>query len=205
MINFKGEKKPKELLPAGAYIATLYSVVQLGTMNGEYKGQPTKKNKIRLTWELPEEMREFDGEQKPMVVGKTYTASIYEQAKLRPIVEGILGEIDEDTFAIEKLVGKPCMVQLAPAEYLGNEYMDVVSCTQLPKSVPVAKQINPSVYLDYQEGWDEAVYEALPNWMKEKMADSEEMKARNGTSPNEPLYSGQTAPDGSFDANSIPF
>lgn len=183
-IDFKGEKKPKELLPAGAYIATIYSVVQLGTMNGEYKGTATKKNKIRITWELPEELREFDGEKKPMVVGKTYTASIYEQAKLKPIVEGILGEIDEDTFAIENLVGKSCMVQLAPAEYLGNEYMDVVSATQLPKSVPAPKQINPSVYLDYQEGWNDAVYEALPNWMKEKMAESAEMKARNGFSEN---------------------
>ncbi len=181
-IDFGNKKTPKELLPAGAYIATLYSVVQLGTMSGEYKGAPTKKNKIRLTWELPEEMREFDGEMKPMVVGKTYTASLYEQAKLRPIVEGILGEIDEETFSIEKLVGKPCMVQLAPAEYLGNEYMDVVSCTQLPKSVPAPKQINPSVYLDYQEGWDEAVYENLPKWMKDKMAESEEMKSRAGVS-----------------------
>lgn len=179
-INFKSEKKPKELLPAGAYIATLYSVVQFGTMNGEYKGQPTKKNKIRLTWELPEELRDFDGEQKPMVVGKTYTASIFEQAKLRPIVEGILGEVDEETFSIESLVGKPCMVQLAPAEYLGNEYMDVVSATQLPKSVPAPKQINPSVYLDYQEGWNDEVYANLPQWMKDKMADSEEMRKRNG-------------------------
>lgn len=179
-INFKNEKKPKELLPAGAYIATLYSVVQFGTMNGEYKGKATKKNKIRLTWELPEELREFDGEMKPMVVGKTYTASIFEQAKLRPIVEGILGEINEDTFSIESLVGKACMVQLAPAEYLGNEYMDVVSATQLPKSVPAPKQINDSVYLDYQESWSDEVYANLPQWMKDKMADSEEMKARNG-------------------------
>lgn len=184
-INFKGEKKPKELLPAGAYIATLYSVVQFGTMNGEYKGKPTKKNKIRLTWELPEELREFDGEQKPMVVGKTYTASIFEQAKLRPIVEGILGEVDEETFAIENLVGKSCMVQLAPAEYLGNEYMDVVSATQLPKSVPAPKQMNASVYLDYQEAWDDQVYADLPQWMKDKMADSEEMKARSGFSAKE--------------------
>lgn len=187
-INFKGEKKPKEILPAGAYIATVYSVVQLGTMNGEYLGKPTKKNKIRITWELPEEIREFDGEQKPMVVGKTYTASIYEQAKLRPIVEGILGEIDEDTFTIESLVGKPCMVQLAPAEYQGTEYMDVVSATQLPKSDPAPKQVNPSVYLDYQEAWSDEVYANLPQWMKDKMAESEEMKERTGfAAKDEPM------------------
>lgn len=179
-IDFGAKKEPRELPPAGAHIATIYSVVQLGTMQGEYKGKPTSKNKIRITWELPDEMRELDGQMKPMVVGKTYTASLYEQAKLRPIVEGILGEIDEETFTIESLVGKSCMVQLAQEEYLGNEYMDIVSATQLPKSVPAPKQINPSVYLDYQEGWNDTVYEALPNWMKEKMAESEEMKNRAG-------------------------
>lgn len=182
-IDFKGEKKPKELLPAGAYIATIYSIVQLGTMKGEYMGKETRKNKIRITWELPEEMREFDGKMKPMVVGKTYTASLYEQAKFRPIAEGILGEIDEDTFAFESLVGRSCMIQLSPAEYLGNEYMDVVSATQLPKSVKAAEQINPSVYLDYNEGWDDDVYTELPQWMKDKMAESEEMQAKNKYGP----------------------
>lgn len=199
-INFKGDKKPKELLPAGAYIATIYSVVQLGTMKGEYAGKETRKNKIRITWELPEEMREFDGEMKPMVVGKTYTASLFEQAKLRPIVEGILGEIDEDNFTAENLVGKSCMVQLAPAEYLGNEYMDVVSATMLPKSVPAPKQINPSVYIDYQEGWKEEVYEALPQWMKDKMAESEEMRERSLAKG-----SGIEYPDSEISPDDIPF
>lgn len=199
-IDFGAKKEPRELPPAGAHIATIYSVVQFGTMDGEYKGKATSKNKIRITWELPEEVRDFDGEKKPMVVGKTYTASLYEQAKLRPIVEGILGEIDEETFKIENLIGKSCMIQLAQEEYLGNEYMDVVSATQLPKSVPAPKQINPSTYLDYQEGWDDAVYEKLPNWMKEKMAESNEMKARNGFSDKS-----DELPDVGFDASSIPF
>lgn len=182
-IDFAAKKAPKELLSAGAYIATLYSVVQLGTMKGEYKGTETHKNKIRLTWELPEEMREFDGEMKPMVVGKTFTASLYDQSKLRPIVDGMFGGLSpeqEADFLIEKLVGKSCMIQLVPAEYLGNEYMDVVSATQLPKSVPAPKQINPSVYLDYQEGWSDEVYAGLPQWMKDKMSESDEMKKRNG-------------------------
>ena len=189
MIDFKGTDKPKELAPVGAHIATIYSIVQLGTMQGEYMGKPTRKNKIRITWELPEELRDFDGEMKPMVVGKTYTASLYEQSKLRPIVEGILGGLSpeqESDFAIESLIGKSCMIQLAHAEYNGNEYADVVSCTQLPKSVKAPKQINPSVYLDYQESWDEAVYESLPQWMKDKMAESEEMKARKSGYPEEP-------------------
>lgn len=183
-IDFKGTEKPKELVPAGAHIATLYSIVELGTMDGEYMGNPTSKRKIRLSWELPEEMREFDGEQKPMVVGKTYTASLFKQSQLRPIVEGMLGgltEEQEETFDIKSLLGKSCMVQISHEEYNGNKFASVVSCTQLPKSVKAPAPVNPSVYFDYAE-FNEEVYGKLPKWMKDKMAESHEMKARNGTS-----------------------
>lgn len=185
MIDFSNDK-PRELPPAGGHIGTLYSIVELGTMAGEYMGQPTMKRKIRLTWELPEETREFDGMQKPMVVGKTYTASLFEQSKLRPIVEGMLGGLTDDmeeNFDIKTLVGKSCMIQIAHEEYNGNKYASVVSCTQLPKSVKAPAQFNDSVYFDYAT-FDEKTYEALPNWMKEKMAESSEMKARNGFSEN---------------------
>lgn len=184
MIDFKNSDKPREVVPAGGHIATLYSIVELGTMETEYMGEKKLSRKIRLTWELPEELREFDGVQKPMVVGKTYTASLYEQAKLRPIVEGMLGgltEAQEESFDIKSLLGTSCMIQVATEEYNGNKYASVVSCTQLPKSVTAPAQFNDSVYFDYAT-FDEKTYEALPNWMKDKMAESSEMKTRNGIS-----------------------
>lgn len=185
MISFSNSDKPKELVPSGAHIATLYSIVELGTMEGEYMGNPTKKRKIRLTWELPEETRDFDGAQKPLVVGKTYTASLFEQAKLRPIVIGILGSLseeEEESFDIKNLLGKSCMLQVSHEEYNGRKYANVASCTQLPKSVKAPKQVNESVYFDYAT-FDEAEYAKLPQWMKDKMAESIEMKERNGVSP----------------------
>lgn len=186
MIDFKNSDKPREVVPAGGHIAILYSIVELGTMQIEYAGEKKMSRKIRLTWELPEELREFDGVQKPMVVGKTYTASLYEQAKLRPIVEGMLGgltEAQEETFDIKSLLGTACMIQVATEEYNGNKYASVVSCTQLPKSVKAPAQFNDSVYFDYAT-FDEETYNNLPNWMKEKMDESAEMKARNGFSEN---------------------
>lgn len=182
MIDFKGTEKQKELVPQGAHVATLYSIVELGTMRGEYAGQETFKRKIRLTWELPEEMREFDGEQKPMVVGKTFTASLFEMAKLRPIVVGMLGSLSEEEeadFDIKNLLGRSCMLQISHEEFNGRKYANVASCTQLPKSVQAPKQVNTAVYFDYAT-FDEDEYAKLPQWMREKMQDSQEMKARHG-------------------------
>lgn len=184
MIDFSAkDQKPRELVPAGAHVARLYSIVEIGTIEGEYMGNPTQKRKVRLTWELPEETREFDGEMKPLVIGKTYTISLFEQAKLRPIVVGMLGgltEEQEENFDIKSLLGQPCMLQVTHEEFSGRKYANVAGATQLPKSVKAPKQYNENVYLDYAEGWDDAVYGKLPQFIKDKMAESHEMKARNG-------------------------
>lgn len=181
MITMQNDSKPRELPPAGAHVAILYSIIELGTMEGEYMGKPTLKKKIRLNWELPEEIREYDGVQKPMVVGKTFTASLFEQSKFRPIVVGMLGgltEEQEETFDVKSLLGRGCMVQIAHDEYNGTKFANVVSVTQLPKSVKLPKQFNPTKYLDYSDGWDDDIYDSLPQFIKDKMAESQEMKAR---------------------------
>jgi hypothetical protein len=202
-IDFKGSDKPREIIPPGTYPAVLYSIVELGTMDGEYMGKPTSKRKIRLTWELPSETREFDGVEKPLVVGKTYTASLFEQSRLRPIVEGMLGGLtdeEEETFDIKSLLGKTCLVQIVAGEYNGNKYADLIGASQLVKGMPEPKPFNPQVYFDYAE-FDQEVYDGLPNWMKEKMAESQEMKARNGgVSPEK-----ATSADDDINPEDIPF
>lgn len=188
MIDFKGEKKETILVPAGAHIAILYSIIELGTMHGEYMGQPKTQKKIRLSWELPEETAEFDGEKKPLVVGKTFTASLYEQAKLRPIVAGMLGgltEEQEEVFNIKDLLGKACILQVSHDEYMGRKFANILSAAQLPKGTSKPVQTNPSLYLDYSDGWDETVYTSLPQWLKDKMAESDEMKARQEVRPED--------------------
>jgi len=184
MIDFKGAEKPKELVPQGAHVAILYSIIELGTMEIEWNGEKKLSRKLRLTWELPEETREFDGEKKPMVIGKKYTASLFEQSKLRPIVVGMLGSLSEDAeenFDIKSLLGRACMLQVSHEEFNGKKYANVVAATQLPKSIKAPKQFNPSQYLDYADGWDETIYQSLPQWMKDAMSESQEMKKRNNT------------------------
>ena len=180
MIDFNAEKPVRELVPTGNHIARLYSIIEIGHVTEEYMGQEKRMHKIRLTWELPEEKREFDGEQKPMVIGREYTVSLYEGSNLRPIVEGMLGELDEENFDIKELLGKPCMLQVVhkTSKTSGREYALISSAAQLPKGLKAPEQFNPSVYLDYKEGWDDAAYEALPQFIKDDMAESEEMKSR---------------------------
>ncbi len=60
----------------------------------------------------------------------------------------------------------------------GKEYAVVASTAPLPKKMTAPEPFNPQVYLDYHEGWDEAVYEKLPQFIKDDMATSTEMQER---------------------------
>lgn len=183
MIPLKNESKEREIIPAGNYVAVLYSIVQIGTVPESYMGEEKMLAKVRFTWEIPKLQREFDGVMKPMVIGDDYTISWGEKANLRKVVQGILGETPEDEgFDLKSLLGTACMLQVinGVGKASGRKYAAVGSVAQLPEEITPPKQFNPSTYLDYQEGWDSEVYTALPQFIKEKMAPSQEMKARAG-------------------------
>ncbi len=201
MIPIKNEK-PREIVPEGSYAARVYSIVQIGNVPNTFPGSeyPTVP-KLRITWEL-DETREFDGEQKPLVIGAKYTISLGEKSNLRPIVEGILGKLDEEdieNFDMKSLMGKTCMVSvLHKTSKTGKEYALVASTAALPKKMTAPEPFNPQVYLDYHEGWDDAVYEKLPQFIKDDMATSTEMQSRS-VSTNQPgAYPENTLGDSPF-------
>jgi hypothetical protein len=43
------------LIEAGSYAARCYSMVHIGTIEEEFNGEKKKRNKVRLTWEIPSE------------------------------------------------------------------------------------------------------------------------------------------------------
>lgn len=188
MISLKSDTKPRELVPAENHIARLYSIVEVGTVPVAYKEEPSRQ--VRLTWELPEEMREFNGENKPMVIGGKYTASMYKEAKLRKIVEGIVGKMTDeeaDEFDLHTILGKACMLNVVhTVGKNGKTYANVASAAPLPKAVKdIPTQFNDSVWFDYSE-FDQVVFEKLPEWMRKEMMESEEYKNR-GTMAADPF------------------
>lgn len=201
MINLKGEKTEREIVPEGNHIARLYSIIELGTVPVAYKEEPVRQ--VRFTWELPEEMREFDEKQKPMVIGNAYTASMYKEAKLRKIVEGVVGKMTDaeaDEFDLHSVIGKPCMLNVVHTlAKNGKTYANVASAAPLPKAVKeVPEQINPSLYFDYAD-FEDATYEKIPQWIRNEMAESEEMKKRVSDLAN------STVAESPTDASAIPF
>jgi len=152
----------------------------MGTHTTTWQGQEKSQQKVRLTFELPNELAEFNGETKPMVMGAEYTVSLADLSKLKPIIEGLVGrkltDAEKANFSkeeFEKLLGKSCMISVVHNESDGNTYANIATVSPLLKGVTVPEQINPSVIYDIAQGEDET-FAKLPEFMQKKIRLSHE-------------------------------
>jgi hypothetical protein len=211
VINATNDSKPRELVPAGNQVARCYSMVHLGTNIEEYMGEKKAMNKVRISWELPEEMRVFDeakGEQ-PMSISKEYTLSMFEKANLRKELEGWRGkgftEEEAKVFDITKLLGKSCLLNIIhKTSKSGNEYAVINSISSLPKGMTCPKQINPTFEFNFQDKFDLKVLESLPQFMKDKIKTSVEFKAINNPEDQDLTHDDGYTPDAE-PADDLPF
>jgi hypothetical protein len=169
--------------PSGTHPAVLVQLIDLGTQEGEYEGKVTHRRKIRMVFELHSlEAQTDDG--KPMVVGRDFTLSSHENAGLRKFIEGWRGKAFSDDeasdFDYKVMLGKPCILNIthdkAPS---GKVYANVNTASRLMTGMTAPAQVNPSVYF-YLGEYDAAVFDGLPQWLKDKIGKSPEFKEVTG-------------------------
>lgn len=177
--------QPRELIPSGNYIARCYSMIHIGTTQKNIMGEQKTLNEVRIGWELPTELKVFNPEkgEQPRVISKEYTLSMGDKANLRKMLASWRGQdftVEETkSFDITKLLGKTCMLNIIhkPSKKDPTKiYEEIGSVSPMPKGMPCPDQINPTVVLSYDDfNWN--VYEALPDFIKDKVKSSEEFIA----------------------------
>lgn len=170
----KAEGGERILVPAGTHVARAYGIVDLGT---QYSAKFSNwAHKILIQWELPTE-RMDDG--RPLAISKTYTLSTNEKASLRKDLESWLGRSisakeERDGFPIGSMLGAPCMLSVVHSEGSnGKVYANIGAVMSVPKGMTVPEQENPAVVYEVENGKD-AVFNALPDWIKQKIEQSKE-------------------------------
>lgn len=170
-----------EPIPAGNYVARCYQMIHIGTVTETIMGVEKKLNKVRLTFELPTETKVFkeeNGEQ-PHVISKEFTLSMHEKSTLRKYLESWRGkgftELEAERFDITVLCGKPCMLNIIHnvSKNTGKTYADISSISAMPKGLQCPPQVNENSILSYDD-FDHEKFEALPDFIKEKVKASEE-------------------------------
>jgi|LakMenE01Jun11ns_1017448.scaffolds.fasta_scaffold9768239_1 hypothetical protein len=172
-----------EPIATGNYPARCYSMVHLGTVEENILGTVKKLNKVRVTWELPTELKVFKEEkgEQPCVISKEFTLSLHEKATLRNFLKNWRGKdfTDEEakSFDIETLVGAPCMLNIThkPKKDGSGVYAEIGSVSAMPKGFVCPEQINPSFIFTYDD-FDISKFEILPEFMRNKMVNSDEYK-----------------------------
>lgn len=188
-------QKTFTLAPAGTHVARVYRFMNLGTRFQEFQGK-TKDypdTLITFTLELPNEMNEFEYEDKetgekkqvskPFVISREFTLSMGRKSNLRPFVEGIIGTSlsDEEAgnFDIEQLVGMACQATITHTKSKDGErtYANLTSVAPLMKGVEAPAAINAPVIQDVKTmSFDEI--KDLPDFVRNKIVVSDEYKER---------------------------
>lgn len=181
MINATNNRIERELIPAGNYIARCYSMVHIGTVKEIIKGEEKRLNKVRITWELPTELRVFNEEkgEQPIVISKEYTLSMNEKSNLRKDLESWRGrafsELQAKSFDICALLGVPCMLNIIhKMNKSDKEYATISNISSIPKGFECPAQINKNFEWNFEDKWDEIELENFPDFIKEKIKSSEE-------------------------------
>ncbi len=164
--------------PEGTFCAYCFGLYDLGTQSDEYQGKKLIAKKLWLHFEL---IGEKDVEGKPIHVGSFYTASIGEKANLRKVLESWRGKqftADElKGFSMEKVVGAPCMITIIhKAKQAGGVRDQIAAISACPKGYQPPLQLqHPKTILSLDpDKFDKNVYEALPNFLKDKIFKSPE-------------------------------
>lgn len=199
----------KFLAPAGTHLARCYEMIHIGTINDTFEGKQKLSNKVRISWELPNEKKIFkEGEaERPYSVSKEYTLSMGDRANLRKMLESWRGQgfTEEQckSFDITKLLGIPCMLSVIhKTTKKGSTYAEISAVTSVPKGTVVPDQINKTTVFTY-ENFNEEEFKKLPQWIQDIMKGSQEYKAM--THPENTEIVSQEANTQNLSSDHLPF
>ncbi len=183
-----------EPIPAGTYVARCYSMIHMGTVKESYMGEEKFVNKVRLTFELPTELKVFkeeNGEQ-PQVISKEFTLSLGDKSNLRAFLNSWRGKaLTEDeckAFDIAVLAGKACTLSIIhkTSKVSGKTYAEIASIGGVMKGMEVPALINPQMVFSVSN-FDQVAFDSFPDFIKEKIASSQEYQAlKSSTSATSP-------------------
>lgn len=185
----KGGGEDWERPSDGLHLAILYMIVELGSHQENYQGKPKSglTPQMLFRWEMCDEDCEKADEHgvvMPKTIGKRYTWSMSEKAKLRHDLENWRGvkfeqaDFGPQGFNVTKLLGLPCMVQITSEQKGDKTYTDVTAITRIYKglTVPPLKHKKVLVALNPAE-WDGNAFDSLSDNMKNKIKKSPEYQA----------------------------
>lgn len=178
-----GAKTKREIVPSGTHVARCYSMIHIGTVEWEYQGEKKFSNKVRLSFELPNEMRTYGDLEMPMSIDKEYTLSMHEKANLRKDLEMWRGKSfttqELGNFDVTDLLGASCnLTVIHKTTKAGNEYATIGGLSAITKGTKMPAQFNLSFIFNYHDNFDTKWLDEQPDWIQEQIKSTEEYASK---------------------------
>jgi len=195
------QDKPKEIIPAGTHTAICYGCVDLGTQLDEVYNKTSRK--FIWLFETPDELMESG---KPFAHNETYTLTKGDKAKLTKHYMSWEGKEQQSGFDPASQVGKACNITIVHNQVKDKTYANCSAITPLKKGEKAPPQHNASLVFDLDD-YNEAVFENLPKWMKDKIALSPEFATpkRKAQNPHTRTANAQENPIEEYEGEQVPF
>ena len=163
-------------VPGGTYLSICVYSIGIGEQLCEYEGKSKNYyNQVMLGFEICGQTIEIDGKQEPRVLGRTFNATKGKKSGLRKFIGAWEAKELSDEEYLDKdtndYVGKPALVTIVLNET--GEYSNIDSVAPLPAGLPidVPQPMSKLIRFDV-DNWDQAAFEALPEWAQERIKKS---------------------------------
>lgn len=178
----QGEAKDFQPISAALHHAVCYAAIDLGTQPSADPKYPDRR-KVIYMFEVPEETIKIDGEDMPRVISATYTVSLNEKGKLRPMLESWRGrpftQDELNAFDVSNVVGANCYLNITHTTKNGKTYANIASVNPLPKGVTKVQSKLEHVKWSFEDQGSKIVLPAAPDWILKKiMASTEYINAQ---------------------------
>lgn len=144
--NKGGQDFPK--CPEGLHQAVCVDVIDRGLVEYEWKGKKGERREVSFVFQV--DARDEDDKQilredgKLFTVSSKFTASLGNNAKLVPFLEGWLGatippEVRENGFELEQLIGRNAQITVVQVEKNNKTYANIKGIAPIAKKTPKLK------------------------------------------------------------------
>ena len=165
-------------LPGGNYLGILVYSIGIGEQLCEFENKrKSYNNQVVLGFEICGQTVEIDGKAEPRVLSKTFNISKSKKSCLRKFFSSWgAKEFSDDEFLdldTNDFVGKAAMLTVVLNDT--GEYSNIDNISPIPVGIPIQipQPLSQLIRFD-MEPWDQAAFDALPEWAQERIKKSTE-------------------------------
>lgn len=181
----------RELPEAGAHNGVCVQLIDLGTQQVTFQGNIKNVRKLLMGFELVDIENE-DGS--PTLVSNQFTFSDSTKGNLFKTLKQWQAVKHIENFDMDDCLGKPAIVTIVHNESDKGTFANISNIGALTKGTKVRKPQSGLVSLYLDDSFDHEVFEALPEWIRTKIASSPEYETDVPAKPAPKKPSGKDVP-----------